>query len=62
MQGLVEAYTACLLPPTAMCEIVLNLWAPKTSWRTLSELNSLPKLEYHRTVPGGPYTRPLGTD
>ena len=40
--------------PTAMCEIVLNLRAPKSSWRTLWKLYTLRKLEYHRTVPGGP--------
>ena len=34
----VEAYTAPLLPPTAMCEIVLNIRAPKSSWRNLLEL------------------------
>ena len=45
----VEAYTASLLPPTAMCELVLNMRAPKSSWRTLSELYTLRKLEYHRT-------------
>ena len=47
----VEAYTASLLPPTAMCEFVLNLRAPKSSWRTLSELYTLRKLEYHCAAP-----------
>ena len=61
MQGRVEAYTASLLPPTAMCELVLNLRGPKTSWRTLSELYTLRKIEYDRTVPCGPYNRPLCT-
>ena len=56
----VEAYTASLLPPTAMCELVLNMRAPKSSWRTLLELYTLLKLEYHRTVPGSPYSRPVG--
>ena len=27
----IEAYAASLLPPTAMCELVLNLRAPKSS-------------------------------
>ena len=58
----VEAYTTSLLPPTAMCELVLNMRAPKSSWRTLSELYTLCKLEYHRTVPGGPYSRPTCTE
>ena len=58
----VEAYTASLLPPTAMCELVLNMRAPKSSWRTRSELYTLRKLEYHRTVPGGPYSRPICTE
>ena len=58
----VEAYAASLLPPTAMCELVLNMRAPKSSWRTLSELYTLHKLEYHRTVPGGPYCRPICTE
>ena len=58
----VEAYTACLLPPTAMCELVLNMRAPKSLWRTLSELYTLRKLEYHRTVPGGPYSSPICTE
>ena len=34
----VEAYTASLLPPTAMCERALNMRATKSSCRTLSEL------------------------
>ena len=55
----VEAYAASLLPPTAMCGLVLNMRAPKSSWRTLSELYTLRKLEYHRTVPSGPYSRPI---
>ena len=29
----VEAYATSLLPPTAMCELVLNMRAPKSSWR-----------------------------
>ena len=58
----VEEYTASLLPPTAMCELVLNMRAPKASWRTLSELYTLRKLEYHRTVPSGPYSRPNCTE
>ena len=58
----VEAYNASLLPPTAMCELVLNMRAPKSSWRTRSELYTLRKLEYHRTVPGGPYSRPICTE
>ena len=58
----VEAYTASLLPPTTMCKLVLHLRAPKSSWRTLSELYTLHKLEYHRTVPGGPNARPICTE
>ena len=58
----VEAYAASLLPPTAMCDFVLNMRAPKSSWRTLSELCTLRKLEYHRTVPGGPYSHPICTE
>ena len=58
----VEAYAASLLPPTPMCELVLNMRAPKSSWRTLSELYTLRKLEYHRIVPGGPYSRPICTE
>ena len=58
----VQAYAASLLPPTAMCELVLNMRAPKSSWRTLLELCKLRKLEYHCTVPGGPYSRPICTE
>ena len=54
----VEAYAASLLPPTAIRELMLNMRAPKSSWRTLSELYTLRKLEYHRIVPGGPYSGP----
>ena len=57
----VDAYAASLLPPTAMCELVLNMRAPKSSWRTLSELYTLRKLEYHSIVPSGPYSRPICT-
>ena len=39
----VEACAASLLPPTAMCELVLNLRATKSSWRTLLELHTLRK-------------------
>ena len=56
----VEAYAPP--PPTAMCELVLNMRAPKSSWRTLSELYTLRKLESHRTVPGSPFSRPLCTE
>ena len=45
-----------------MCELVLNMRAPKSSWRTLSKLYTLRKLEYHRTIPGGPYSRPICTE
>ena len=64
----VEAYAASLLPPTAMCDLVLNLRAPKSLWKTLSELDTLRKLEYllklkyHRTVPDGPYSWPICTE
>ena len=58
----VEAYTTSLLPRGTMCEIVLNIRAPKSSWRTLSQLYTLRKLEFHRTVPGGPYSRPICTE
>ena len=59
----VEANVASLPPPpTAMCELVLNMRAPKSSWRTLSQLYTLHKLKYHRTVPGGPYSRPICTE
>ena len=33
-----------------------------SSWRTLSELYTLRKLEYHRTILSGPYARPLCTE
>ena len=45
-----------------MCELVLNMRAPKSSWRTLSEVYTLLKLEYHHTVPGGPYSHPICTE
>ena len=38
-------------PSTAMCELVLTLCTPKSSLRTLSELYTLCKLEYHPTIP-----------
>ena len=62
MQGRREACAASLLPPTAMCELVLNTRAPKSSWTTLSELYMLLKLEYYHTVPSGPYSRPMCTE
>ena len=59
----VEAYTASLLPPPpAMCELVLNMRAPKSSRRPLWELYTLHKLVSHRTVPVGPYSRPICTE
>ena len=41
---------------------MLNIRAPKSSWRTLSEVYTLRKLEYHRTVPSGPYSGPICTE
>ena len=61
-KGAVEAYTASLLPPTAMCGLELSTWALKSSWRTLSELHTLRKLDYHRAVLGGPYSDPFCTE
>ena len=58
----VEAYAASLLSPTAMCQLVLNLRAPKSSWGTLSELYTLRRLEYHRTISSGPYSHPICTE
>ena len=46
-------------PPAAMCELALNMRAPKSLWRTLSEVYTLHKLEYHHTIPGAPYSRPI---
>ena len=57
-----EAYTASLLHPTAMCELVLNLRGPKSSWRSLSELYTLRKLKSHRNIAGGAYTPPISTE
>ena len=57
----VVAYAAFLPPLTAMCELVLNIRAPKSSWRTLWELYTLRKLEYHRTIFSAPYSRPTCT-
>ena len=48
--------------PHRQCELVLNMRAPKSSLRTLLELYTIRKLEYHRTVPGGPYSRPICTE
>ena len=58
----VEAYTASLVPPSGMCEVVLNMMAPKYSWRTLSELYMLRNLKHHSTVRGGPYSHPICTE
>ena len=60
-KGAVEAYAASILYPTAMCELVLNLHGPKSSWGTLTDLYTLCWLEYRCTIPGGSYTRPLCT-
>ena len=35
MKRAVEACTGSFLPPTVMCELVLNLSTPKAAWRTL---------------------------
>ena len=45
-----------------MCEVVLNMRAPNSSRSTLSKLYTLRKLEYHHTVPGGPYSCPICTE
>ena len=58
----VEAHTAVLVPCLAMYELVLNLHAPKSSGRTLSELYTHHNLEYPRTVPDGAYARRICTE
>ena len=60
-EAAVEAYTASLVPPTATCELVLNLRAPKFSWRTLSELYTLRKLRVP-PHPVGTYSRLVCTE
>ena len=46
----VEAYTASLPPPpTSMCELVLILRHPKSSWRTLGALHA-PHVRVHRKM------------
>ena len=61
-KGAVEAYAASVLSSTAMCELLPHLRAPKSSWRTLLALYTLRKLEYHRTLLCGPYSRPIYTE
>ena len=41
---------------------MLNMRAPKSSWRTLSELYTLRKLDYHRSVPGACYSPTICTE
>ena len=41
---------------------MLNMRAPKSSWKTLSKRYTLRKLEYHRNIPGAPYSRPICTE
>ena len=45
-----------------MCELVLTMRNPKSSWRTLSELYTPRKLEYQRTIPSAPWSRPICTE
>ena len=48
--------------PSPPCELLLDMRAPKSLWRTFSELHTLRKLEYRPNVPGGPYSRPICTE
>ena len=57
-QGAIAKDASEVLPPDECCELILNLRAPKTAWRTLSEVYTLRGLEYTATT-GLPFARPI---
>ena len=57
-QGAIAKYASVVLPPDECCELILNLRAPKSAWRTLSETYSLRGLKYTATT-GLPFARPI---
>ena len=57
-QGAIAKYASEVLPPDECCELILNLRAPKSAWRTLSEVYTLRGLKYTATT-GLPFARPI---
>ena len=57
-QGAITKYASEVLPPDECCELILNLRAPKSAWRTLSEVYTLRGLKYTATT-GLPFARPI---
>ena len=51
-------YASEVLSPDECCELILNLRAPKSAWRTLSEVYTLRGLKYTATT-GLPFARPI---
>ena len=57
-QGAFAKYASEVLPPDECCELILNLRAPKSAWRTLSEVYTLQGLKCTATT-GLPFARPF---
>ena len=57
-QGAIAKYASEVLPPDECCELILNLRAPRSAWRTLSEVYILRGLKYTATT-GLPFARPI---
>ena len=57
-QGAIAKYASEVLPPDECCELILNLRAPESAWRTLSEVYTLRGLKYTATT-GLPFARPI---
>ena len=57
-QGAITKYASKILPPNECGELILNLRAPKSAWRTLSEVYTLRGLRYTAAT-GLPFARPI---
>ena len=57
-QGAIANYASEVPPPDECCEVILNLRAPESAWRTLSEVYTLRGPKYTATT-GLPFARPI---
>ena len=57
-QEAITKYASEVLLPDECCELILNLRAPKSAWRTVSKVYTLRELKYTAAT-GLPFARPI---
>ena len=60
-QEAITKYASKVLPPDECCELISNLHATKSAWRTLSDVNALRGSRYTAAT-GMPFALPIGPE